>query len=135
MLDLPLSIGTDTSGTDTFGAMNVYGFDQTHLFTEPQRRELATFTAQASGTLQLARRMVKDNQLLAQVDEALDSRSVIDQALGIIMGQQRCTASAAFDLLRRESQNNQRRIRDIATDLVTRITGAPPEPGNLFTQP
>lgn len=128
-ISLPLTVGPDTSSTNTsspetssartLGAMNVYGFDEAQLFAEGERHALTIFAAQAAGTLQLARRMVRDNQLLGQLEEALDSRSVIDQALGIIMGRQRCTATAAFDLLRRESQNNQRRIRDIAADLVT----------------
>jgi AmiR/NasT family two-component response regulator len=57
---------------------------------------------------------------------------VIDQALGIVMSQQRCSADQAFGLLRARSQSSQRKIRDIAADLVTRVSGAPPATGKPF---
>jgi GAF domain-containing protein len=126
-LSLPLTIGGDT-----FGALNVYGFDAPDLFGATEQRRLELFAAQAAGTLRVATRQVKDATLLAQMEESLRSRTVIDQALGIIMGQQRCTASVAFELLRQESQNTRRRLRDLAADLVTRTTGQPPEQGRPF---
>ena len=69
-----------------------------------------------------------------QLEAALSSRSVIDQAMGVLMAQQRCTAEEAFDLLRAHSQSNQRKIRDIAADLITRVSGQPPAPGTRFTR-
>lgn len=126
-LSLPLTVAGDT-----FGALNMYGFDEPDLFGELEQHDLGLFAAQAAGTLRLAARQIKDAALLAQMEESLRSRTVIDQALGIIMGQQRCTASAAFELLRRESQTNHRRLRDIATDLVTRTSGQEPELGRPF---
>ncbi len=126
-LSLPLTINRQT-----FGAMNIYGFDRPGLFGEGERRQLELFAAQAAGTLRVATRQMKDTTLLQQMEEALRSRTVIDQALGIIMAQQRCTASEAFTLMRRESQNSRRRLRDVAADLVARISGQPPEPGRPF---
>lgn len=121
-----------TIAGNTFGAMNVYGFELPNLFGEGERRQLELFAAQAAGTLRVGTRQIKDTTLMAQMEEALRSRSVIDQALGIIMAQQQCTASEAFMLIRRESQNSRRRLRDVAADLVTRISGQPPEPGRPF---
>lgn len=115
-----------------FGAMNVYGFEQPDLFGPDQRRQLELFAAQASGTLRVGSRQAQDSALLAQMEEALRSRTTIDQALGIIMAQQRVAASAAFELLRRQSQNSRRRLRDVAADLVARTTGQPPEEGRPF---
>jgi AmiR/NasT family two-component response regulator len=57
---------------------------------------------------------------------------VIDQALGILMAQQRCSADEAFALLRTHSQNNNRKLRDVAADLITRVTGQPPVLGRGF---
>ena len=124
------SSASDTPGA--FGAMNLYGFDRAHVFGEPERRQLELFAARAAGTLQVARRLTRDSTLLNQMDEALNSRTVIDQALGIVMAEQRCTASTAFNLIRRESQNTRRPLRDVAAALVERITGEPPEPGRDF---
>ena len=126
-MSLPLA----AAGT-TFGAMNVYGFGQPHLFGPTEQRQLQLFAAQASGALQLATRQIKDAELLTQLEEALNSRSVIDQALGILIGRHQLTAVEAFDLLRRQSQNSHRKIRDIATDLVTQTSGEPPTLGRPF---
>ena len=126
-LSLPLA-----RGGDTFGALNVYGFDEPHPFGPQDRRRMELFAAQASGALRLATRRAQDTALLAQLEEALGSRTTIDQAMGIIMGQQRCTAATAFDLLRRESQHSHRRLREVAADLVRRTTGEDPEPAHRF---
>jgi len=54
---------------------------------------------------------------------ALSSRSVIDQAIGIIIGLQRCPPETAFDVLRTVSQNRNIPLRQVAADLVaTTIT-------------
>jgi AmiR/NasT family two-component response regulator len=67
-----------------------------------------------------------------QLADALVSSSVIDQAIGILMGQQRCAASAAFDLLRQASQHRNRKLRDIAAEIVTSVSGEPPQPRPPF---
>lgn len=64
---------------------------------------------------------------------ALTSRPVIDQAIGVLMAESTCTASAAFDMLRRHSSNNNRKLRAVAADIVTRASGAPPETPHGFT--
>lgn len=61
----------------------------------------------------------------------MSSRAVIDQAIGIVMAQNRCDADAAFDVLRRASQNRNIKLRQVATDLVKAVAGrqvAPPKP-------
>jgi GAF domain-containing protein len=126
-VSLPLSVNGQT-----FGAMNVYGFGAPDLFGPQAYRELEVFAAQAAGTLRVATRQTKDATLLAQMEESLSSRTVIDQALGIIMATQRCTATAAFELLRRESLNNHHRLREVAADLILRTTGRAPEQGKTF---
>ncbi|SDU86434.1 GAF domain-containing protein [Microlunatus sagamiharensis] len=121
-----------TLGADTFGALNVYGFDRSHQFDDAERRRLEILTAQAAGTLRVGALRIDDGTLLRQMEEALASRTLIDQALGIIIAQQRCTATVAFDLLRAESQRTHRRVRDVAADLIGRTSGQPPETGPAF---
>jgi AmiR/NasT family two-component response regulator len=55
---------------------------------------------------------------------ALSSRSVIDQAIGIIVGMQRCTPEAAFEVLRTVSQNRNIPLRNIAADLVAKTANS-----------
>jgi hypothetical protein len=49
---------------------------------------------------------------------AMESRAVIEQAKGIIMLQRRCTAEQAFDSLVLTSQRTNRKLRDIAEQIV-----------------
>jgi GAF domain-containing protein len=116
------------------GALNVYGFQRPHGFTEEDRQRVATFATQAATALAVAMRFAKQAEISDQLEAALTSRSVIDQAIGVLMGQQRCDAETAFALLRSHSQHNNRKLRDVAIDLITRITGQPPSEGRTFNR-
>lgn len=59
--------------------------------------------------------------LAAHLERALASRAVIEQAKGILMAAQRCSAEEAFDLLRRASQRENRKLRDVAAQIVGRV--------------
>jgi AmiR/NasT family two-component response regulator len=50
----------------------------------------------------------------------MESRAAIEQAKGILMARQHCTADDAFDILRRASQRENRKLRDIADEMVRR---------------
>ena len=58
--------------------------------------------------------------LARQMQEAMRSRAVIEQAKGIIMGQRRCSAEEAFTLLAKLSQDSNRKLREVAEALVAR---------------
>jgi hypothetical protein len=55
---------------------------------------------------------------LAGLRLALESRAVIEQAKGVLMATAGCTADEAFPLLRRQSQHENRKLRDVAEQLV-----------------
>ena len=58
-------------------------------------------------------------ELGEHLNEALSSRAVIEQAKGILMaGTQGLTADAAFDMLRRASQRENVKLREIAMRIV-----------------
>jgi GAF domain-containing protein len=50
----------------------------------------------------------------AHLRKAMESRAVIEQAKGIIMARDRCTADEAFDMLKRISQQQNVKLRDLA---------------------
>lgn len=116
----------------TLGALNIYGFDRPQSFGGSERRRVERFAEQATTAIALAVQRNEQQHLAQQMEEALASRSVIDQALGVLMAQERCTAGAAFDLLRRHSQNTNRKLRDVAVDVITRLTGHPPSDPTPF---
>jgi AmiR/NasT family two-component response regulator len=50
----------------------------------------------------------------------MDSRAAIEQAKGIIMATTGCGPDEAFQLLVRQSQHENRKLRELAEELVTR---------------
>jgi GAF domain-containing protein len=127
-LSLPLQVGDEV-----IGALNLYS-RQPDGFDDRLRQNLAVFADQAAAALTMVLRQARQDQISAQLEQALASRTTIDQAIGILMAQQRCTADQAFELLRSHSQNTNRKIRDIAADIIQRVTGAPPIDGAPFTR-
>lgn len=114
------------------GAMNVYSFQEPGAFVQPARSDLEVFATQASTALAVALREAERNATNSQLEEALTSRSVIDQALGILMSQQHCDADGAFALLRAHSQNINVKLRDVAIGIVRGISDGEPAPGPRF---
>ena len=53
-----------------------------------------------------------------QLNEALDSNRRIGMAMGIVMRQRQVDEPLAFDALRRISQNTNRKLRDVAEDVI-----------------
>ena len=52
----------------------------------------------------------------------LESQPVIEQAKGILMAESRCSAEDAFEMLRRASQRQNVRVRDLAAQIVARAS-------------
>lgn len=117
-LSLPLRDGTS-------GALNLYA-DQPRAFGETEREYAQRFAAEASRALALAARMARQSELTTQLEAALASRATIDQAIGIIMAQNRCDADQGFDLLRAASQNRNVKLRTVAAEIVAAVNGKPP---------
>lgn len=83
------------------------------------QRQFAHYIAQA----QQARERYGDLQEeVSQLKQALHSRSAIDQAIGIIMGERSCSPDDAFQILVRVSQHSNAKLRDIAHALLQRAT-------------
>ena len=102
------------------GALNLYFTEPTRY--SPEQIQLGRhFADQASGALQLATRLAQQATLTSQLQEAMTSRSVIDQAIGILMAQNRCSPAEAFDVLRRASQNRNVKLHALATDIVRNL--------------
>jgi GAF domain-containing protein len=122
-LSLPLNVEGDTRG-----ALNLYA-TVPDAFGNGGRQRAEVFAAQASAALTVVARHARQTEMTAQLRSALASRTVIDQALGIIMDQQRCGADRAFELLRSASQHQNRKLREIAKEIVRAVGGEEPRPG------
>ena len=109
------------------GALNLYA-RAAGAFGAQETQRAERFAENASGALALALRLSSYAALTDQLRSSLASRTVIDQAIGVIMAQERCTQTRAFDLLRCASQNRNVKLRDLAAAIVTSVSGEPPQP-------
>lgn len=107
------------------GALNVYA-SAPRAFGPAEQIVARRFAEEATRSLELAVRMAESSDMSVHLQAALVSRAVIDQALGIVMGQNRCTADEAFELLRGISQNRNVKLRAVAAEIVTSVSGQPP---------
>jgi GAF domain-containing protein len=110
---------------EVIGALNIYA-SAPRAFGPDEQLVARRFGDEASRALALAVRLAERSEMSTHLQRALASRAVIDQALGIVMGQNRCTADEAFEVLRSISQNRNVKLRDIAADMVTAVSGQPP---------
>ena len=118
-----LSAGLGWAGRP-LGALNLSSRDSDG-FSELDEGILALFTSPAAAVIVVAGRYAEARDLAAQLEQALRSRAVIDQAIGIVMAESRCDADQAFGTLRRASNNRNMKLRDLATEIVLRVGGSP----------
>jgi GAF domain-containing protein len=109
------------------GALNLYGRERA-AFGPGQAGLAATFAENAAGALALGLRLVSYAALNDQLRASLASRAVIDQAVGIIMGRERCTQDRAFEVLRTASQHRNVKLRALAQEMVAGVSGQAAQP-------
>jgi GAF domain-containing protein len=111
-----MSIGLPVA-RQTIGALNIYGNEE-GTFDEATEELATAFASYAAVAVANAGVYASTATLAANLQRALQSRAVIDQAKGILMGRLGISADAAFDLLSTQSQNSNRKVHDIAGELV-----------------
>ena len=111
-----------TADGRTVGALNLYG-RRPDVFGPEQLAFGQLLAAHASLAVQAATAYYSSRDLAEQMRRALESRAVIDQAKGIVMARHSCRADTAFELLVRESQRSNRKLRDVAQALVDGAAG------------
>lgn len=105
------------SGASAIGALNLYAFAP-YLPSVDMQARAARVAEHAAGALALALRIAGHGEMIDNLRTALSSRSTIDQAIGILMAQQRCDARTAFELLRKASQGRNIKLREVAAGIV-----------------
>ncbi|SMQ17431.1 GAF domain-containing protein [Streptomyces sp. Ag82_O1-12] len=103
-------------------AINFYGARAGALGTG--RDAARAFAARSGDAIDVALRIERRRQSAADVRTALLSRSVIDQAIGILMARERIDARIALERLRRASQDRNVKLRDLCGQLVARVSAA-----------
>jgi GAF domain-containing protein len=118
-----LSIGLPVEDTVN-GALNIYA-TKPGAFDDDAVVLAETFAGYAAVALANAHLYNTTASLAQQMQAAMDSRAMIEQAKGIIIGERRCTADEAFRILTKISQDSNRKLRDVAAALVARAAGTP----------
>jgi GAF domain-containing protein len=117
-LSVPLHLSSD----DTWGGFNLYG-PVVAGFSDVDEQLCQAFATQASIVVSNVQAYSASLELSANLTRAMESRAVIEQAKGVLMSTHRVTADDAFDLLVARSQNQNRKLREVADDVVREALG------------
>ncbi|WP_246872544.1 GAF and ANTAR domain-containing protein [Rhodococcus sp. DMU1] len=102
---------------EKIGALDLYACES----REWADREIAAaqiFADMATGYIVNSNKLRQHEQLNAQLQTALDSRIVIEQAKGIIAHARSTTPDEAFRLIRGHARSNQAPVRSVAKAIV-----------------
>ena len=106
------------------GAMNFYARVE-RAFGDADIEAAELFAAHAAFVLVNARAYWDKHALSEGLHAAMQSRATIEQAKGIIMGTMRCSPEEAMNVLIRQSQHENRKLRDIAAQIVAHAQRRP----------
>ena len=93
------------------------------LFTGDAAAVAVDFAAAASDALRLGIRIAAAELLSGNLKAALEGRTAINMACGVIIAQSRCSQEEAFGFLLRASTSRNQKLHTIAAEIVTRFSG------------
>lgn len=102
------------------GALNLFGHAGVE-FKDQEVRVVQALADVATIALLQERSIARADSLTEQLQGALNSRIVIEQAKGALARQEGTTPSAAFELMRSEARQSRRRLVDVATEVISGI--------------
>jgi GAF domain-containing protein len=117
-LSMPLTLSRD----DTIGSFNAYGIQRSG-FTADDEQLGRSFATQASVVVSNVQAYWAAFDQSNNLARAMERRATIEQAKGVMMSTHRVGPDEAFELLRTRSQAENRKLRDIADDVVREAAG------------
>ena len=102
---------------DCIGALNLYRDEVGPFGDEDVRLAQAFADVAAIGILQ-HRAVSSAEERARQLQAALDSRVVIEQAKGVLMAKTGASEQKAFELLRQQSRSSRTKLHDVAAAVV-----------------
>ncbi|GAB3260191.1 ANTAR domain-containing protein [Arthrobacter pigmenti] len=106
-------------------AIDVY-CREPNAFSDDVVAQAETFAAEASKSLKLAVRMANLSETSKDLKAALESRTVIDLAAGVIMAQNRCSQQEAIDILKSASNARNMKMHAIAQAVLDSVGASEP---------
>ena len=117
-LGVPLEITGDASAALNFFAT------KPGVFTADVYDKAVGFAAAAHNTLNLSVRINNAQSRADDLEAAMQSRTAINLACGVIMAQNRCSQEEAMEILTKVSSNRNRKLRDVAGELIEQLSGS-----------
>ncbi|GEO93506.1 hypothetical protein KFL01_28120 [Kocuria flava] len=92
--------------------------DRPHAFDSAQIQAVQQMVAATSRTLREASLLLRRRDREAELAAATASRTTVERAVGIVMGQYGCPQEEAFRLLRTASHRRGIKLRELVAELV-----------------
>jgi GAF domain-containing protein len=99
------------------GSLNLYA-TAARTWSDDTIRTASLFADMAAGYLANASDLQRSERMREQLQQALESRVIIEQAKGLIAGQQNATVDVAYERLRRYTRKHNARLHDVANAVV-----------------
>jgi GAF domain-containing protein len=100
------------------GVVTVFA-SQPHEWTEAEREAVVAFTELVAMLILNAMEAKERGRLAGELQGALDSRVVIEQAKGVLVGRHAITPRQAFERLRGQARDQRRPISQVAQTVVS----------------
>ncbi|MFL6239285.1 MAG: ANTAR domain-containing protein [Actinomycetes bacterium] len=102
---------------DTIGAINLYD-NRERRWSEDDVRVAGILADVATVYLMYASALQEERRTSEQLQQALDTRIVIEQAKGILATARGVSLDGAFEIMRKQARDNNARIHDVADTIV-----------------
>jgi hypothetical protein len=117
-----LAVPFDLPGADARAGLNLYS-EKPNVFDHGAVESAVSYVRQASKGLRLAVLLAQRNDNAANMKRAMESRTIIDTAVGIIIAQNRCSQEDAINLIKSASSTRNLKLRDVAAAIVESAGG------------
>jgi GAF domain-containing protein len=102
-------------------ALNFFA-SQPGVFTDSVVHRAEGFAELAGRAVRLALRIADAQNLAEDLTAALEHRTVINLACGVVMAQNRCSQEEAMAVLTKASSHRNRKLRDLAGDILDQVS-------------
>lgn len=115
VLAVPLRLGGEAHGVANLYSRSPDGFSELDVLTAEN------FVANASRSLQLALSMARLKGVHDDLLAAMQSRTIIDMAVGVVMAQNGSSQDEAISILTRASNSRNVKLREVASTVVDSV--------------
>ncbi len=116
VLALPLTLDEGAAASIAFFS------EDPDFFSADRVANAQKYAQHVQSALRLAVRLGVKQQRAEDLQDAMQARTTIDLAVGVIMGQQRCSQAAAFELLSRAASARNQKVRNVAQEMLENLS-------------